>query len=623
MLRRLTIAALAASLAIAGLIAPAGVTTAQAGPGILPRNEVPATTTYALIRVIPVGSSPQAVAVDQDDDTVYVTNFSFNNVSVIDGRTGLRTDDTISAGSGPFGIAVDQDDDTVYVTNYFANNLSVINARTRTASTVSTGNGPAGAAVDQDDDTVYVTNQNSNIVSVISGQNPGGSSTIGVSGGQRSVALDQDDDSAYVTHHTSNTVSVISGRTRAVSTIAVGTNPFGIAVDQGDDTVYAANYASNTVSVINGRTRSVSAIPVGSQPSGVAVDQIDDTVYVTNFGSNNVSVLNGRTGLRTDDTIAVPGGPYDVAIDNAGPNQGIVYVVSTNSNSISVIGRVAPSLATASGNSGDSVTINVDALQASYDVDDSTIVSISFGGIPLTPTPQSGDAWQVIAPAGTPGASVPVTVVFRGGLTASAGTFTYSSPTPPPPPPAYPPSAPLNVTAVAGDASATVTWSSPTSTGSFPVTHYEVRSNPAGRSCVATSLGCTIAGLINGTAYTFEARALNGAGWGPWSTSSNTITPTPPPPPPPPVTITITGSRGTGADRQVVFVTGTSIGLDSEQVRAHVKLRGQADYRPGRLVDVTTDGTFSWQRTTGKKTYVYFTGASVESNRVVIPAADR
>lgn len=618
MLLRLSIAALTASLAITGLIAPASVTTAQAGPDIQPRNGVPSTTTYAVIRVIPVGLSPQAVAVDQDDDTVYVTNFAGNNVSVINGRTGLRTDDTISAGSGPFGLAVDQLDDTVYVSNYNSNNVSVINGRTRAVLTaVTVGSGPVGMAVNQADDTVYVAALGPNTVSVIDGRAPVGSSTITVGGGQERIAVDQSDDSVYVSMGLANTVSVIDGRTRSVSTIPVGSQAVGVAVDQIDDTVYVANFGSNNISVINGRTRSVSTIRVGSRPTGVAVDQIDDTVYITNFSSNNVSVIDGRTGLRTDDTIAVPGGPYDVAVDDAGPNQGLAYVVSANSNSISVIGRATPFLATASGNSGDPVTVELNVPQASYEVDDSTVVSISFDDTPLTATPQSGDAWQVIAPAGTPGSSVPVTVTFRGGLTASAGNFTYTSPTPPPPPPAYPPSAPLDVSAVAGDASATVTWSAPASPGSFPVTHYEVRSNPAGRSCVVTTLGCTITGLTNGAAYSLEARALNGAGWGPWSSPSNVVSPTVPVLP----SITITGSRGTGAEQRIIFVTGASTGLTSTQVRAHVRLRGRADYRPGRLVDLASDGTFAWQRTTGKKAYVYLTGSGIQSNRVIIPTA--
>ena len=71
----------------------------------------------------------------------------------------------------------------------------------------------------------------------------------------------------------------------------------------------------------------------------------------------------------------------------------------------------------------------------------------------------------------------------------------------------------------------------------------------------------------------------------------------------------------------MVFVMGTSTGLTDLQVRAHVKLRGQATYQPRRLVDVTSDGSFTWQRITGKKAYVYFTGDAIRSNRVIIPAA--
>jgi len=126
--------------------------------------------------------------------------------------------------------------------------------------------------------------------------------------------------------------------------------------------------------------------------------------------------------------------------------------------------------------------------------------------------------------------------------------------------------------------------------------------------------------LANGTAYTFQVRARNDAGSGPWSTPSNSVTPTAPPPPPPPPTITITGARGTGGERQTITVTGTSARLTDTQVRAHVKLRGQADYRPGRLVDLDAAGGFTWQRTTGRKAYIYFSGDSVQSNRIIIPA---
>jgi len=35
---------------------------------------------------------------------------------------------------------------------------------------------------------------------------------------------------------------------------------------------------------------------------------------------------------------------------------------------------------------------------------------------------------------------------------------------------------------------------------------------------------------------------------------------------------------------------------------------------------VSADGTFTWQRVTSKKTYVYFRSGDARSNRVIIPA---
>jgi YVTN family beta-propeller protein len=623
--RRFAIALGAACLLGAGLIAPAGVTTAQAGPNVQPRNGAPPATTLAVIHLIDVGGQPSGVAVDGVDDTIYVTGVSgappTGFVWVINGRTGVR-DDTIPVGSNPNGVAVNQDDDTVYVANEGDRSVSVINGRTArlTDDTISVGLDPKSVAVNQIDDTVYVTNYGADNVSVINGRTARlTDDTISVGDRPEGIAVNQTDDTVYVTNYGDSNVSVINGRTARLTddTISVGDRPVRVAINQIDDTVYVTNYGDSNVSVINGRTPSgASSIPVGLQPYGVAVDQNDATAYVTNSASNNVSIINGQNATVAG-TITVGDVPRGVAVDDSGANQGLVYVANNFGASVSVIGRVTPSLGSASGNTGDAVTINVNVPQVAYDVDDSTVTSVNFGGTVFNnPSPLSGDAWQITAPAGAPGTTVPVTVTFRGGLTASAGPFTYAAPTPPP---VFPPSEPSRVTAVAGDAQATVTWSAPASSGSFPATNYEVRSTPSGGTCLTAMLTCTITGLTNGMAYAFEARALNGAGWGPWSTPSNTITPTARTTP----SITITGSRGTGAERRVVIVTGTSTGLSGQEVRAHVKLRGQAAYRPGRFVDVSAEGRFAWQRTTGKKTYVYFTGGGVQSKRVIIPAARR
>lgn len=209
-----------------------------------------------------------------------------------------------------------------------------------------------------------------------------------------------------------------------------------------------------------------------------------------------------------------------------------------------------------------------------------------------------------------------VRVISSSG-TASATA--YSAPTavvsappppPPPPPPVFPPGAPTNVTATAGDASATVTWSAPADTGTFPITTYQVTASPGGAACTSATLTCEIADLTNGTAYTFTARALNGAGWGPWSSPSAAVTPTAPPTP----TITITGK---GEPRRV-YVTGTSTDLVvGTTLTVWVRMGGRGEFTPTqRPVVVAPDGSFAWERKRGRgrEVQVYFTSDPVASN---------
>ena len=394
-----------------------------------------------------------------------------------------------------------------------------------------------------------------------------------------------------------------------------------MAVNQGDDTVYVTNRGSDNVSVINGRlgVRTDDTITVGNNPRDVAVNEGDDTVYVINYNSSNVSVINGRTGVLTDDTITVGGNPIGVAVDGSGTNAGLVYVTNYFSNNVSVIGRVTPLLGSASGPAGSTVTVTVDVPQVVYDVDDSTVTSVSFGGTPATGlTAGAGDAWTLTVPAGS--GTVPVTVTFDGGLTASAGSFTYGSAPPPPPP--MPASAPIDVAATAGDASAAVTWAAPVSSGSFPVTNYQAVVSPGGQTCLvaAPALSCTISGLTNGTTYTATVRALNGGGWGPYSTASAAFTPQPSVTP----SITITGTRAEVRGKPGVAVTGTTTGFGMGAIlRPWIRFPGQTSYTQGTatiLVDV--QGGFTWQRRTGKKAYVYVKteDGTARSNRVVIPA---
>ena len=96
------------------------------------------------------------------------------------------------------------------------------------------------------------------------------------------------------------------------------------------------------------------------------------------------------------------------------------------------------------------------------------------------------------------------------------------------------PGAPTGVTATAGNAQATVSFTAPVHTGGIAhtgtvaITGYTVTSSPAGgtdSNAGSTGLSHVMTGLTNGTSYTFTVTATNSIGTGSASSASTAVTP--------------------------------------------------------------------------------------------------
>jgi YVTN family beta-propeller protein len=84
-----------------------------------------------------VTSVSNATPVHRPSDTltVYVADYSTDEVSVIDTATDKVTNITLPSGSDPYGVAAFSGSDTVYVTDFGTDEVSVINGTHNTLTT--------------------------------------------------------------------------------------------------------------------------------------------------------------------------------------------------------------------------------------------------------------------------------------------------------------------------------------------------------------------------------------------------------------------------------------------------------------------------------------------------------
>jgi YVTN family beta-propeller protein len=118
----------------------------------------------AVIGTVPAGSVPVAIGINATTNKIYVVDAGGfvvgvgntpSGVTVIDGVTGLTI--ALPIGNSPDSLAVDQVRNLIYVANGNVNCLTIIDGKSNTSATIgSIGNGASDVAVDVLTDRVYV-----------------------------------------------------------------------------------------------------------------------------------------------------------------------------------------------------------------------------------------------------------------------------------------------------------------------------------------------------------------------------------------------------------------------------------------------------------------------------------
>jgi hypothetical protein len=174
--------------------------------------------------------------------------------------------------------------------------------------------------------------------------------------------------------------------------------------------------------------------------------------------------------------------------------------------------------------------------------------------------------------------------------------------------PAGLPGAPASVTATAGHAEVTVSWTASNANGS-PVTSYTVTRSPGNVTKTVTGLTTTFTGLTNGATYQFTVKATNAVGTGA-GTLSNFVVPT-----------WVTGLTEAATSRITSGGTSTvsgrltrsdGVGIVGASIRIYRRVSPATTYTYVRTVTTGSGGVWSTTFTLTRNTrfYAKFLGAT-------------
>lgn len=295
------------------------------------------TATNGIVVTIPVGLSPQGVAVDTAHARAYVANTDGNSVSAINTSTNSVVT-TIPVGASPIGIAVNTAGTKVYVANNGDNTVSVIDTSTNTVvTTAALNDSPYGIAISPDDATVYVTTSSHDGVIVFDANGDGRDANYLETTGRGSGTDVVINGSGRLLYASINGSALVFDFERGgYAPISLPADSFGLALNAADTRLYVTHYNNNSVSVFNTVTNTVmTTLTVGANPMGVSINPAGTKVYVANSGSNTVSVIDTATNTISA-TLTVGSGPFAlgrfIAADSASNSAPTVSLTTPANN---------------------------------------------------------------------------------------------------------------------------------------------------------------------------------------------------------------------------------------------------------------------------------------------------
>ncbi|MFD8572720.1 YncE family protein [Streptomyces sp. NPDC057694] len=220
------------------------------------------------------------IAVDDEHNTVWVTNTRDNSVAVYSQRDGRHLA-TLPNVTHAREIVVDERHDTVWASGFGDGSLVAFDSRTYNEKKRVTvdGAGPTGLAVNERTGTVYAADlTNDQLIEVT--RRSATPRLIPTGDGPISVSLSANGRTAYTADNTAGTVDVIDlDKGIVTKSVPTGAGPLSVATDTRSGKVVAVNRTDATATVVDPRKGTVvKTVPTGANPNHIEIAH--GTAYV-------------------------------------------------------------------------------------------------------------------------------------------------------------------------------------------------------------------------------------------------------------------------------------------------------------------------------------------------------
>ena len=225
--------------------------------------------------------SPQDVRVNEVTNSIYVSGSQSNTVALIDGKTnkfkvllieGLPPVEgaptaalaTSQTGLTPTAVGVDEKRNLIYTTNFTSNDVAVIDGTTGKGGVIPVVDvqDPYTMAVNSVTNKIYTANLTSKSITVIDGETKEAITIGDLPGKPHDVVINEKTNKIYFPtfvlyrgaqvgddKQITGVILELDGKTNKLTTIVAGITPYAIAVNENTGKVYCTNFDAGTVTV--------------------------------------------------------------------------------------------------------------------------------------------------------------------------------------------------------------------------------------------------------------------------------------------------------------------------------------------------------------------------------------